>query len=178
MDDEETVDALVFTATEILMLAGLVAAALDDENLQPRTRTELERARLLLENLSCAAPQRAEEGHVVDDSHPFIIQQNIELFVRRLEIEDAPNRRSQLRRMLVEEENRFGQLTEQLQMLEDNRQKAARRLEAQRELIKRLAGDGKDTSLARRTLENFEDIARLFDAHRETIVAAMERTAP
>ena len=108
----------------------------------------------------------------------FIGKRNIDLFVSRLETEADTGLRSSVRRLLLEEEDRFGQLSERLEIAAQHLRRGAERIREQRSLVSRLERDGRDAELARQTLGHLEDIQQLFACFQQSLLDMMNHRSP
>lgn len=102
----------------------------------------------------------------------FVVNENVDLFVHRLEREVDPKSRSTLRELLIREEDRFAERSERLELLNNQIRRADERIRQQRDLIERLECSGDDTRLARQTLANLVDVHQLFLAHRQELASS------
>lgn len=105
----------------------------------------------------------------------FVARQNIDLFVDRLELESDVKLRSTLWQLLVEEEDRYGELSEQLDLVDNSIRRAEVCITDQSARVARLEQDGVDASLARSTLNNFEHLHGLLLEHRRMVAGKLSR---
>jgi len=87
---------------------------------------------------------------------------NIGLFVDGLHWERDPARRERLKRLLIEEEDRFVAREERLGMVERHIERGEAIIARQADLIARLKNNGADVSDAESALRKFEAIQNLF----------------
>jgi len=73
--------------------------------------------------------------------------------------------RMSLKKLFVEEENKFGRNTERVGNIELHIAEGSRRIALQKSLIERLKANGRDIRLAGITLSNLVDIQRLFQQY-------------
>ena len=113
----------------------------------------------------------------MDDLSLFLQRSNLALFSDRFEREEDPQRRVQLRTLMVDEERRYGFRLEQLDLANDRIGKARQRVERQRALVSRLTevGDSSATR-AEATLRRFSELVSLFEQFRTMIEAGINRT--
>ncbi|MEW6634439.1 MAG: hypothetical protein AB1440_26480 [Pseudomonadota bacterium] len=83
--------------------------------------------------------------------------------------------RSTLRSLLVAEEDKFARLSERLDVVDQNLLRVADRTTQQRSILDGLPGDGDGAALARRYLENLEQLHELFAATRRRMITEMDR---
>ena len=100
---------------------------------------------------------------------------NISCFADQLRYETNPGRQEVLKRLLIEEEDRFGASEIRLRLAERNLSDGAERIDKQRRLIAKMQGDGGDTGNAERTLRTFEMIQELFESFLTHMVDVRER---
>jgi hypothetical protein len=114
----------------------------------------------------------------MDEIDRFVGDSNIANFVDRLATERDSAKRETLKRLLLEEENRFGATDERLSMAERHLTNGQALIVRQVNLIAKLDGNGRDTGEARRTLQNFEIVQSLFLHFRAQIYEEVERRRP
>jgi hypothetical protein len=105
----------------------------------------------------------------------FVSDLNVARFVARLRSEDDPATRTSLRRLLIEEEDKFGRKAERLSNLHRHIAEGRRRIEIQKALITKLKTVGKDARLAESTLSNLLETQRIFEHHRQVIFDVIDR---
>jgi hypothetical protein len=103
---------------------------------------------------------------------------NILCFADQLRWETDPARQDTLKRLLIEEENRFGATEEHLRIVELKLADGAERIARQRRLIAELKCGGGDAASAERLLRTFEMIQELFERFRDQIHRARDRRRP
>jgi hypothetical protein len=105
----------------------------------------------------------------------FVSGSNISRFVDQLRIETNHARRQMLRRLLIEEENRFGVMEERLAMIERHISDGAACIARQTEIVARLKRDGDECATAEGALETSKMIQALFEGFRATHCKLSER---
>jgi hypothetical protein len=101
-----------------------------------------------------------------DNTAQFVCDLNVKRFVEKLRSERDPDMRMSLKKVLVEEEDKFGRSTERVRNVERYIAKGSRRIASQKEsLVERLKANGRDIRLAERTLNNLVEIQRLFQQY-------------
>jgi hypothetical protein len=105
----------------------------------------------------------------------FICDGNISRFVDQLRRETNPARRETLKRLLIEEEDRFGAAEERLQMVERNLTDGAALIDRQARLVAELKAGGRDAGAAERMLRTFEMTQELFERCHAQISEAKDR---
>ena len=103
---------------------------------------------------------------------------NISCFADQLRYETNPARQEVLKRLLIEEENRFGANEDRLRMVERNLTRGAECIVRQKRLIAERKSDGGDIDSAERMLRTFEMIQDLFEKFRAHIYDGTERQRP
>jgi hypothetical protein len=114
----------------------------------------------------------------MDQMDRFVSDGNIARFVDHLRCEIIPARQETLKRLLIEEENRFGAREERLEMVERNLAESSARIDRQTRLVAELKGNGGDAVHAERTLRTFEMIRGLFERYHAHLREARERAGP
>ena len=110
----------------------------------------------------------------MNEGDRFASDGNISCFADQLRWETNPVRRERLKRLLIEEENRFGAMESRLAMVERNLRDGAELVVRQKRLIAEARGKGDDTGSLEstlRTMEMIQDLFERFGAH----IAARER---
>jgi hypothetical protein len=103
---------------------------------------------------------------------------NILCFSDQLRWETDSARRETLKRLLIEEENRYGATEERLRIAERKLTNGAERIARQRRLIAEMKSENGDTASAERTLRTFGMIQDLFERFRDQIYDARKRRLP
>jgi len=94
----------------------------------------------------------------------FASDGNISCFANQLRWETNPVRRERLKRLLIEEENRFGAMESRLAIVERNLRDGAEIVGRQKRLIAEVRGQGGDTGSLESTLRIMEMIQDLFES--------------
>ena len=110
----------------------------------------------------------------MDELQQFVSEQNIARFVDQLRRELNAVRQDTLKRLLLEEENRFAAAAARLQMVDRNILDGAARIANQARLVSELKSNGRDAREAERILRTFEMIQGLFVGFRASIRRAAE----
>ncbi len=103
---------------------------------------------------------------------------NISCFADQLRYETIPARQEKLRRLLIEEESRFGANEDRLRMVERKLADGAELIVKQRRPITEMKSDGGVIGSADRTLRTFEMIQELFERFRALMYDERERLRP
>lgn len=103
----------------------------------------------------------------------FVQSSNMSRFASRLEIEQDEKQRDLIRRLLLEEEQRYGLRAEQLDMADERIGRAKQLIRRQQELIVRFAASGQDTSEADKLLNRLGDLLALFEHYRLQVLEAL-----
>jgi hypothetical protein len=98
----------------------------------------------------------------MDEIDRFVCDGNIANFANRLRKEHDPAKQETLKRLLIEEEDRFGATVERLRVLERYIADGSALIIRQADLVAKLDGDGRDAREAQRALRNFHMVQRLF----------------
>jgi len=100
-----------------------------------------------------------------DNTAEFVCGPQGERFAEKLRSERDLDVRMSLKKLFVEEENKFGRNTERVGNIELHIAEGSRRIALQKSLIERLKANGRDIRLAGITLNNLVDIQRLFQQY-------------
>ena len=103
---------------------------------------------------------------------------NISCFADQLRYEKIPARQEMLKRLLIEEESRFGATEDRLRMVERKLADGAELIVRQQRLIAEMKSNGGDIGNAERTLRTFEMIQDLFERYRALTYERRERLRP
>ena len=109
----------------------------------------------------------------MDGLQPFISDQNITRFVAQLRRESNAVRQDTLKRLLIEEEDRFGASVERLHMVERYIADGAAQIARQTRIVSELKSNGGDVAHAELTLQNSRMIQDLFMSFRASISEAV-----
>jgi hypothetical protein len=111
----------------------------------------------------------------MDSTARFVSDLNVARFVDRLQLESDPAKRTSLRRLLIEEEDRFGSRAERLSDVQRHLAEGSRRIALQKALIENLIAKGQDVRLAERTLSNLFEIQRILEQYRQVVLNGIDR---
>jgi hypothetical protein len=111
----------------------------------------------------------------MDEIDSFVNEENIARFSDRLYSERNPEKQHMLRRLLLEEEHRFGLCVSQMEMAQRYIGEGAARIEKQKTLISKMKSDGNNITEENRVLKNLEDIQNLFINFFDCVSAALDR---
>jgi len=101
----------------------------------------------------------------MEDTAQFVGDLNVARFVEKLWSERDPDTRVSLKKLLVEEEDKFGRRAERLSNLQRYIVEGNRRIASQKSLIRRLSASGHDIRMAEITLSNLMEIQGLFEQY-------------
>lgn len=99
----------------------------------------------------------------------FIHEQNLTRYIDLLDIESNPLTRRQIQKLLIEEEDRFGSLTERIDQADILIRRSQARLRQQQALVTRLKNDGAETATAVALVETMNQTLQLVAAYRQTL---------
>src|SRR5579871_4404113 len=108
----------------------------------------------------------------------FVSDSNINRFVDQLRAERHPARQDMLRRLLVEEEDRFAATEERLALVERHISEGAARIARQIEIVAKCKRDGAESATAEGVLQTSRMIQALFEKFRAVVCEARERRQP
>lgn len=99
----------------------------------------------------------------------FLIEKNVAAFVARFHNEPDPDTRDILRRLLIDEEDKFGYRSEKLEIVERYISDCNSRIAKLRDL--KIDRDSRfpTPSVSAQTLENLMTLAALLEAHRDQL---------
>ena len=112
------------------------------------------------------------------DMDRWVSDGNISCFADQLRYENIPARQETLKRLLIEEENRFGATEDRLRLVERKITDGAEVIARQRNLIAEIKNNGGDFSGAERMLRTMETVLNLFEGFRVHIHEESERRRP
>ncbi|CDX31267.1 conserved hypothetical protein [Mesorhizobium sp. ORS 3359] len=104
----------------------------------------------------------------------FVARENIRHFVDRFHTENDDVVRSNLQKLLIEEEDKFARLSEQLEVMDQNLFRISDLALQQRARIYSLRANGVDTALAQKHLANLEALNCLFVQRRRAIAIELD----
>jgi hypothetical protein len=110
----------------------------------------------------------------MDATQRFIAEENVSRFVALLHSEGNPNARSTLQRLLIEEESRFGELSEQLEVVQRQIDDSVDRVEKQKVRLVDMAHHGQDARAAELTLQISQELLELLHSHRKRLRDALD----
>jgi hypothetical protein len=113
----------------------------------------------------------------MDAMEKFVNGENVARFAERLYNEPSMATQQVLKRLLLEEENRFGLRSNHLELVQRHINEGAIRIDRQKRLIAEMEAAGHDVGTAHRTLTNFVSIQELFEQFRTAILAVLDRSA-
>lgn len=107
----------------------------------------------------------------------FIAKENIKHFVDRLQTEEDGLTRVTLQKLLIAEEDKFAQLSERLDMVEQNIVRISDLAVLQRARVNdiRAGQNGHDANLAHQHLSNLEKLYDTFVAYQRLVVKELDR---
>jgi len=111
----------------------------------------------------------------MDHQQKFASDQNVIRFVSALQTEPDLARRTSLRSLLLEEENRLGSNLEQLDKADRYIGEFQVQISRLVTLIGKLRGDGHDSSAPERLLKNMTELHQLFASNRQIVFDALNR---
>ena len=104
----------------------------------------------------------------------FVHAQNLGRYIDLLEFETDPHKRAQLQKLLIEEEDSFGSLSQRLDQVERLMARGAARRRQQQAIVERLNGDGGDAGRAKSLLANMDGILQVMALYRQTLLDHIE----
>jgi len=111
----------------------------------------------------------------MDQQQKFASDQNVARFVGALQTEIDPTRRTSLRSLLLEEENRLGSSLEQLDKADRYIGECQVRISRLVTLIGKLQADGHDPRPSERLLKNMTELHQLLVSYRLIVVDVLNR---
>jgi len=111
----------------------------------------------------------------MNETAQFVSDLNVARFLEKLRSERDPGIRASLRRLLVEEADKFGRSAERLRNVQQYTAEGRHQIEMQKALIAKLKADGQDVRLAQRTLSNLVEIQRIFEEYRRVVLNCIDR---
>jgi division protein CdvB (Snf7/Vps24/ESCRT-III family) len=118
------------------------------------------------------APTRTEWNMALN----LIISANVTLFAGQFVGESDFARRGQLKKLLIEEENKFGLLTEKLEQVLRRLGESSARIASLETILERSRSNGRETGPTEQLLRNMRELHRVYDDYRQTIVDGLNRT--
>ena len=108
------------------------------------------------------------------EANKFILEQNLLRFSSRLPSEADPATRQTLRRLLIEEEDRYGKLNERLERAEMLILSWQGHVQRQQALVASLKLDGRDPSRADELLRSMRESLAIFERYRNNLVELID----
>lgn len=105
----------------------------------------------------------------MDNIEKYVTDSNITHFLDTLENEPDGPMRSVFKDLLLHEEDRFGKLSERLEVAEDCLSKCSKRIRDQRDRIAGMDGDHPRLAVAKKVLTNMLDIRAVVQAHKDRL---------
>jgi hypothetical protein len=106
----------------------------------------------------------------------FVHDQNLTRYLDQLQCETDSAKRGQLRRLLVEEIDRFGAHSDRLNETDRLAARCMARLDEQRTRVARLRADGHDAESSESLLANLSQTLEVIEGHRQTILDQLDRS--
>ncbi len=106
----------------------------------------------------------------------FVHDQNLMRYLDLLESETDSAKRGQLRKLLLEEVDRFGDHSDQLYETDRLVARCTARLQEQKSLLAHAREDGRDAGASEDVLANMSQTLALIVGHRRTILDRLDRT--
>ena len=113
----------------------------------------------------------------MDELVKFVTEQNINKFTDQLYNETDPQKQEVLRNLLLEEENRFGFYSSQLETTQRHLFEVNSRINRQKQLITKMETNGHDIGQANQLLSLLVEIRTLFDELYVSILNKIDRNA-
>jgi hypothetical protein len=107
----------------------------------------------------------------------FIIGANVTLLAGQFAGEENMARRGQLRRLLIEEENRLGRRTEKLEQVLRRMGECDARIANLENILERSRSNGHDVGPTEQVLRNMRELNRVYDDYRQSIVDGLRRSS-
>jgi hypothetical protein len=105
----------------------------------------------------------------------FVVEQNIRRFVNQLRWENDDAKRSQLQKLLIEEEDRLGFTVGRLEELDQAIAEGDKRIDFQLAKLGTLKNSGRDIAAAESVLKNMEQIQTIYRQYRVTLQKIIDR---
>jgi hypothetical protein len=113
----------------------------------------------------------------MDEVVRFVTEQNINRFTDQLYNETDPQKQEVLRNLLLEEENRFGFYSGQLEITQRHLFEVNSRINRQKQLITKMETNGHDIGQANQFLFLLVEMRTLFDELHASILDRINRNA-
>jgi hypothetical protein len=111
----------------------------------------------------------------MNETAQFVSDLNVARFLEKLRSERDPSVRASLRRLLVEEGDKFGRSAECLRNVQQYTAEGRHQIEMQKAVIAKLKADGQDVRPAERALSNLVEIQRIFEEYRQVVLNSIDR---
>jgi hypothetical protein len=108
--------------------------------------------------------------------HEFVGEQNISRFIDQFQIAHDAQTRQTLQKLLLEEENRFGFNSEQLERIQQRISECKARIDQHERLIHKARINGHNVAVAERVLNNLIELQEIFWSYHQVIVEAVNRS--
>jgi hypothetical protein len=106
----------------------------------------------------------------------FVGEQNISRFVDQFQIAHDPHTRQTLKKLFVEEENRFGSNSEQLERIQQHIKICKERIDLHERLIHKARIKGHNVAVAERVLNNLIELQEIFWSHHQIVLEGVNRS--
>ena len=108
--------------------------------------------------------------------HKFVAEQNISRFVDQFQIAHGPHTRQTLQKLLLEEENRFGFNSEQLDKIQQWIKECRGRIGQHERLVNKARINGHDVAASERVLNNLVELQEIFWSYHQVVLEAVNRS--
>jgi hypothetical protein len=108
----------------------------------------------------------------------FVHSENIRRFSEIYEREPAQGRQDVLRRMILDEESRYGSQLAQLEVVNERIASNNKRIEQQQDLISHLENSGTNAEQQKRILQNLLELRRLYSDYGRMLLDSLQRCHP
>jgi hypothetical protein len=108
--------------------------------------------------------------------HEFVGEQNISHFVDEFQTAHDAHTRHTLKKLLLEEENRFAFNSEQLVRIQQRINECRGRIDLQERLIHKARIKGHNVAAAERVLHNLVELQEIFWSHHQVVLEAVNRS--
>lgn len=128
------------------------------------------------------ATPRAANGDAAARWYPsmdeFVGEQNISRFVDEFQTAHDANTRYTLKKLLLEEENKFAFNSEQLVRIQQRINECKARIDLQERLIHKARIKGHNAAATERVLHNLVELQEIFWSHHQVVLEAVNRSKP
>jgi hypothetical protein len=108
--------------------------------------------------------------------HELVGEQNISRFVDEFQTAHDANTRLTLKKLLLEEENKFAFNSEQLVRIQQRINECKARIDLQERLIHKARIKGHNVAAAERVLDNLVELQEIFWSHHQVVLEAVNRS--